>query len=368
MRLLPPTTSRHSRLKTWGRRALTIPLYCSLWALTAIALPLLLALTLSFDAIARRRWETTRCLLFVVLYLTCEVAGIVACFGTWLVAGAVGRSRYLHWNFRLECWWASTLFAGAQRIFSMRLVVEGAEVVTQGPFILFLRHASIGDTLLAAISISAPHGIVLRYVLKRELLWDPCLDIVGNRLANCFVHRGSADSDREIAAVQHLMEDLGPNEGVLIYPEGTRFTEAKRQRILSRLSQHGDESMRRRAESLHHVLPPRLGGTIALLERNRGADAVFCAHVGFEGAGSFRDLLAGTLIGQLICVSFWRIPFGDIPADRPRRVEWMWQQWRRIDEWIGECAKRQALAASHGPTRRAPQPSGHGMRAHEKTN
>jgi 1-acyl-sn-glycerol-3-phosphate acyltransferase len=62
------------------------------------------------------------------------------------------------------------------------------------------------------------------------------LDIVGNRLANCFVRRNSGDSDREIAAVQRLMEDLGPNDGVLIYPEGTRFTEAKRRRILDHLT------------------------------------------------------------------------------------------------------------------------------------
>jgi 1-acyl-sn-glycerol-3-phosphate acyltransferase len=301
----------------------------------------------------RRRWATTRCLLFVVLYLTCEVAGIVACFATWLVRGAVGRTRYLYWNFRLECWWASTLFTGAQRIFSMRLSVEGGDVVARGPFILFLRHASVGDTLLAAILISVPHGIALRYVLKQELLWDPCLDIVGNRLANCFVRRGSGDSDREIAALQRLMEDLGPNEGVLIYPEGTRFTEAKRRHVLDRLAQSGEESALRRAESLRHVLPPRLGGPLGLLERNRGADAVFCAHAGFEGAGSFRDLVAGTLIGQLIRVSFWRIPFADIPADRLHRVEWMWRQWKRVDEWIGEHKSREPLPAPQGALNRA---------------
>jgi 1-acyl-sn-glycerol-3-phosphate acyltransferase len=300
-------------------------------------------------------------LVFVVFYLTCEVAGIVASFATWLIAGVIGGRRYLHWNFRLECWWASTLFAGAQRIFSMRLEVEGADVVTRGPFILFLRHASIGDTLLAAITISAPHGIVLRYVLKEELLWDPCLDIVGNRLANYFVRRGSGDAEREIAAMRRLLEDLGPNEGILIYPEGTRFTEAKRQRILDRLARSGDETARRQAESLRHVLPPRLGGALGLLECNRGADVVVCAHVGFEGAGSFRDLLAGTLIGQLIRVSFRRIPFADIPTDTPRRIEWLWQQWKRIDDWIES-------ALSPPATSRASQPFDTRLPANETTS
>jgi 1-acyl-sn-glycerol-3-phosphate acyltransferase len=311
-----------------------------LWAVVTLALPLLLALTLSFDALARRRWATTRCLLFIIFYLTCEVVGIVASGAVWLAAAAVGRERYLHWNFRLECWWASTLFAGAKRIFSTRLAVEGGDGITRGPFILFSRHASIGDTLLPAILVCNPHGIVLRYVLKEELLWDPCLDIVGNRLLNHFVRRGSGNADHEIAALQLLMDDLGPNDGVLIYPEGTRFSEAKRQRILRRLAQSGNESEKRRAESLQHVLPPRLGGPLGLLERNRGADAVFCAHVGFEGAGSFRDLISGTLIDQLIQVSFRRIPFEKIPTDRDGRSEWLWKHWKHIDEWIGE---RQAL-------------------------
>lgn len=340
MTALQAPSTRQSFLATWGRRAVTIPTYFSLWALATTALPVLLLLAGAFDTMAGRRWATARCVLFIVFYLTCEVAGVVAAFAVWLLRAVVGRERYLHWNFRLECWWANALFTAAQRIFSMRLAVEGADVVNRGPFLLFLRHAAVGDTLLPAILISRPHGIVLRYVLKQELLWDPCLDIVGNRLINCFVHRGSGDSDREVAAVGELSEDLGPNEGVLIYPEGTRFTEKKRQRILDRLKQRGDADLLRRAASLRHVLPLRLGGTFALLEHNRCADVVFCAHVGFEGAATFGNLVDGTLIGQAIQVSFWRIPFDNVPSDPTERNEWMWGQWKRVDDWVGRRAKQ----------------------------
>jgi len=301
---------------------------------------------LTVDVAGRRRWATTRCLLFILLYLSCEVVGLAACMATWLLQGVAGRARYLHWNFRLESWWANTLFSGAQRIFSMRLAVEGVEAVSRGPFLLFLRHASIGDTLLPAILISRPHGIVLRYVLKQELLWDPCLDVVGNRLANYFVRRGSGDTENEIAAVQRLLDDLGPHDGVLLYPEGTRFTEAKRRRVLDRLAASDDETARRRASSLRHILPPRLGGALGLLEVNRGADAVFCAHVGFEGAGTFRDLINGTLIDQLIRVVFWRVAFSDIPTQRAERVDWLWRHWKRMDDWIDERADRQEFAPS----------------------
>ena len=85
---------------------------------------------------------------------------------------------------------------GAQRIFGITIEVEGTDELRDGPIIVFLRHSSVADTLLPAVFIANPNGLKLRYVLKHELLWDPCLDIVGNRLPNSFVRRGSGDSYR----------------------------------------------------------------------------------------------------------------------------------------------------------------------------
>jgi 1-acyl-sn-glycerol-3-phosphate acyltransferase len=262
--------------------------------------------------------------------------------------GGVARRRFLAWNFALECWWARTLLRGAQWIFGLRVEVEELPDLGRGPIILFSRHASVGDTLLPAVFVSSRYGIVLRYVFKRELLWDPCLDIVGNRLRNCFVRRGSGESAGDIALVQELMEDLGPQDGVLIYPEGTRFTPAKRQRILGRLAQKGSADLLSKAEALQHLLPPRLGGTLALLERNVGADAVFCAHIGFDGAGSFRDLLNGSLVNRLVRVCFWRVPYTEIPRTAAAQADWLYEQWARIDAWIGGITDALPLRAHAG--------------------
>lgn len=54
-----------------------------------------------------------------------------------------------------------------------QLEVEGVNALQPGPLVVLMRHASLADTLLPAVVI-ASHGIRLRYVLKRELLWDPC--------------------------------------------------------------------------------------------------------------------------------------------------------------------------------------------------
>ncbi|HUI26070.1 MAG TPA: lysophospholipid acyltransferase family protein [Candidatus Kryptonia bacterium] len=320
-------------LQTWGRRALTIPLYTLLNILVVGTLPLLLLIAAAFDVCRKRGLVVVRCVAFLALYLCCETIGILASAMLWL--GVRGRERSLQRHYALQQWWAGALLGGAQRIFGMRIEVEGAEVAARGPMLLFSRHASLGDSLLPSVFIARRYSIRLRYVLKRELLWDPCLDIVGHRLPNYFVQRGSGESARGIAAIQALAEDLRTCDGVLIFPEGTRFTPAKRARLLQRLQTDADPTLLERAQALMHVLPPRLGGPLGLLERNQNADAVFCAHVGFEGSGSARELLSGALVGAVIRVGFWRVPFAQIPAGRAAQADWLFEQWRRVDDWIG---------------------------------
>ncbi len=326
---------------TWRRRVVSITLYIGLCVVLLAAFPLLITLLAAVDLARGSPWVLVRCLSFATLYLCCEVIGIAVSFAFWLtqpVWAARDRGRYLTRHLALQRWWARTLYWGAERIFSMRTEVEGDADVGDGPIVLFMRHASMGDTLLPAVILSDRHGYALRYVLKRELLWDPCLDLVGNRLPNYFVRRGSGESAREIAAVQRLMEHLGARAGVLIYPEGTRFTPAKHARAVARLEQSGQIELAARARTLRHILPPRLGGPLALLECNQGADAVFCAHVGFEGAATIGALLSGSLVGQVIRVRFWRVPFGAIPRDRAARIKWLYDQWARVDEFVGRHA------------------------------
>lgn len=357
------------RLAHWARRVAALTLYASLWLLFLVSLPLALPLAVAVDLVrGGRRWATVRCWAFVFLYLTCEVAGVIAAAGLWLGSGVwlgLGRHQttaarltglpdgYLRANFRLQRWWARSLLGGAGRIFGLRVDVEGADAVRRGPFLLFLRHVSIGDTILPAVLISDRHEIMLRYVMKRELLWDPCLDVVGNRLPNHFVQRGSGDSAREVEAIQHMLDEIGPHDGVLIYPEGTRVSAGKRARILERLRGVAPAPLLAIAEQLNHTLPPRLGGTLGLLERNPGLDAVFCAHTGFEGAATFRRLLDGALIDRQVRVRFWRVPFAQIPTQPEARAEWLYRHWLRIDQWIaaanGEApvavARRDAASA-----------------------
>jgi len=100
---------------------------------------------------------------------------------------------------------------------------------------MLCRHASVADSVLSAWVISTLSAMAPRYVLKRELLWDPCLDIVGNRLPNHFLDRDAADSAVELDALRDLASSMAPADVAIIFPEGTRASEAKRERMLAKI-------------------------------------------------------------------------------------------------------------------------------------
>jgi hypothetical protein len=292
------------------RRLITVPGYVLAWLLWLGAAPIWLPLAFVVDVVRRNRGVALRSATFVSVYLTCEILGMAASGILWAWKGIfrVDAERWIDIHFRLEAWWGSTLFRAVVRLFGLRIEVEGDADLARGPYLLLVRHASSGDTLLASALVSKPHGVRLRYVLKRELLWD--------------------------GRMQELARDLGPRDGILIYPEGTRFSEAKRRRALDRFHENGDAKMVEYARSLARVLPPRPGGTLGLLEAAPAADVVFCAHTGFEGAASLAEIWKGALMDQTIRVQFCRIPRDEIPAGRDARIAWVFEEWQRVDAWI----------------------------------
>jgi 1-acyl-sn-glycerol-3-phosphate acyltransferase len=322
------------RSARWRRRALTIPGAFALALASLALLPALLPLAVAIDLARRRtRLPLARGALLVAWFCALEAAGLLAAGALWLARPLLGPEGFARANFRLQCAWARGLFAGARRILSLRVEVEGDDALGPGPILLFLRHVSVVDTLLPAVLVSSRSGHRLRYVMKRELLWDPCLDVVGQRLPNAFVRRGTGEAV-ETARVRELARGLGPDEGVLLYPEGTRWTPARRRAVIERLARSADPKLLERAQALQWLLPPRLGGVLALLEAAPGADVVIGAHTGFEGMRSLADLGNGALLGRRIRVRFERIPAAAIPAARAARVEWIFEQWARLDAWL----------------------------------
>lgn len=325
---------RDPLLAIWGRRALAWPLFAALATVVCGALPAWLALAFLADALGAgvRRRPITRTVAMVAVYLACEVAGVLAAGIIFLGTLLASDRAKLRANAELQRAWSGALFRALRALFSMSLDVEGAELAAPGPMVLFVRHSSTADTLLAAAVIANPHAIVLRYMLKRELLWDPCLDLVGRRLPNVFVDRSSGAGGEQLEAIASLARDLDRGAGVLIYPEGTRFTEPKRAAAVARLEAEGHEELAAIARDFTHVLPPRLGGPLRVLEAARGVDVVFLDQCGFEGARSFASLVRGALVGSAIRVRLRRVEASRVPRERLDR--WLFEQWRETNAWV----------------------------------
>ena len=167
--------------------------------------------------------------------------------------------------------------------------------------------------MLAAALVGNPNRLLLRYVLKRELLWDPCLDLVGRRLPNTFIDRRAPQRQAEVAAIAQLATGLDERSAVLIYPEGTRFSEEKLGRAVQALREKGMDALAAIAATYRHCLPPRLLGPLALLEAAPGVDVVLLEHTGFEGAATFARFWSGALVGRTIRVRLRRIEAAAIP-------------------------------------------------------
>lgn len=326
--------------RTALRRFVTIPAVVVLFALSWIGAPVLLALALVIDVVrwlgTRRPWMALRLVIILMAYTLAEVVGLVGLAGTWLVSGA-GRALDLSRpTFAIQRWWAGFVLGACRVVFGLRVAGAGLDAVHPPPFILIARHASIIDNLLPAYFISRPHGTHIRYVMKEELLVDPALDVAGNRLVNAFVRRSSGESETELASIRRLAETLPPDEAVLIYPEGTRFSAEKRDRSMAILARRSPR-LSSLAVGFTNVLPPRPGGTLALLDAC-AADVVVMTHRGLDGFARVADIWRGAMVRTTVEVEFWRIPRAQIPTGRAERSEWLFQVWNRIDQWVGEPA------------------------------
>jgi 1-acyl-sn-glycerol-3-phosphate acyltransferase len=334
--LLPDTGSRGERLR---RRARGIAIETVALVVVTLTFPLLLAAAVVVDlarwVVKRRPWVAVRLVAMLWWFLFGELRGILGLLVIWIAsAGRDTRTRRFR-VYRLRQRWIGGHLDGVRRLFGLRFEVEGLDDVAPGPVLIFMRHASIVDNALPDALVGRRHDMGLRFVLKRELQMLPTIDIGGRWVPTNFVRRASGDTARELEDLRLLARDLDPHEGVLIYPEGTRATRAKIARAKEILAERQPE-IAPLAAGLEHLLPPRLGGPLELIEHGRDHDVVFCGHVGFDGYEHISDIWNGDLVGSTIYVRFERFAAADIPRDRDELVRWLYARWQELDDWVGE--------------------------------
>lgn len=302
-------------------------------ALALLALvPVWLPITVAADVI-RRRWRlpVARLLLFGIGWAWLELAGVAIAFGLWIT----GQRRNREAHHRLQTWWAANLVGVLRATTGIKVTAMHVERLQPGPAVLVCRHASLADSLVSAWVLTSLAGMRPRYVLKRELLADPCLDIVGNRLPNHFLDRQASDSGEEIEALTRLSSGMGGSDIAVIFPEGTRASPSKREQAIEKLSER-DPQRARRLRPLQHLLPPRSAGAAALLAGAPDADVVVGWHTGFDGLDTFGGILKH-LARTPAPVRFdvRRIPRSEVPSG-PAFTEWLDDVWLQADREVHE--------------------------------
>lgn len=320
------------RLRRYARRALTIPSVV-LGLLLALALaPLALPLAALVDRLqGKRTLPLTRLLAFFLSFLFTETYGLLELLLLWL--RCLGQREALaRRTWPVQRRYVALHLFFVTRLYRLTFEVEGDELARPGPLLVFIRHSSIVDTLIPGGFLANRHLLELRYVLKKELLVDPCLDVAGQWLPNHFVARDGADTAKELDAIRALAQGLTSTDGVLLYPEGTRFTPRKRERALERLKD--DPAAHARASRLVHLLPPRPGGALTLLDAAPTSDVLFVGHTGLEGFSDFKQIYSGDLVGRTVRIRFWRERAASIPRTRDEQLAWLHEKWERLDAWL----------------------------------
>ena len=336
----------HLRRDPWpqkiARRLITVPILVLFTALWLAAGVVVLPVFFIFDLLARRPLLWCRFYISLAFIIAGQLYGIGGIFIIWLISG-FGRN-YQRCNDLSARWtghWGKWNVDVLKRVYNMRFTVTGSEVLRDGPTILMSRHASIIDTIMPIGLVQSPHGVRLRIVLKHELLYSATVDSIGHRVPTAFIKRSSGNMDRELAAVRKMTGDLHAQESILIFPEGTRYSPAKRAEIIGKLRSK-DTAAADRAEGLSHVLPIRPGGVLTLLDELPNADVVFCAHTGFEQANRLEDFFGGGLYGADVHVTYWRVPAHTIPTETDARMAFLHSEWQKVNAFVAEHAAKAA--------------------------
>ncbi|MGH3229384.1 MAG: 1-acyl-sn-glycerol-3-phosphate acyltransferase [Streptosporangiaceae bacterium] len=349
------------------RRLVLAPMVIVLALGLIVLSPLLFVLALLFGLaglLRAGRMRNLRLVSFLVVGLTAEIVTLVLLFGLWVVSGFGGRlatEPYQSRHYRVVRWFLDALYRGAERTYGLRVCVDeptltGSELEARltRPVIVLSRHAGPGDSLLLVHQLLSVYGRRPRVVMKASMQFDPSLDVLGNRLPNVFVQHRQTGESIFTDQIERLARGLGPDDALVIFPEGANWTPGRWRRGIRRLEHAGRGDLARRAAAMPNLLPPRPGGALAAISACPDADVIFVAHAGLDTVVSVGDVWRRFPVDQVIRARWWRVPSDRVPreAGHEEQVQWLFGWWERIDEWITEnrpdTTPQGALRAGNG--------------------
>ncbi|HEX3518213.1 MAG TPA: 1-acyl-sn-glycerol-3-phosphate acyltransferase [Solirubrobacteraceae bacterium] len=342
--LIPDDSRRTSRFR---RRARGIAIELLLFVVMTLLAPLLMLCAAGVDAALwlrrRKPWMAVRLLAMAWWFLAGELYALLGLLAIWIASGRHDSARRRERLYRLKRQWLASHLAGIRTLFGLRFEIEGLELAGPGPVLVMIRHASIIDNALPDAIVGRAHGLGFRFIIKRELQSLPTIDIGGRWVPTVFVRRASGKTAEQVQQITELTLNLGPHDGLLIYPEGTRWTPEKLAHAKAIIAERQPE-IAPLADRLQNLLPPRLGGTLELLQSARGTDVVIFGHVGLDGFEHVSDIWSGGLVKSTVHLKFWRFAAAEVPLEHGELVAWLYERWQELDDWVGEMRSGETSA------------------------
>lgn len=321
------------RSSRWRRRSMTIPTMLFVTALAVLGLPLLLTATVVADLVRLRfRLPTARVYLFLLQYLINDTVEILISPIYWVLAGfgtGLHRQASIARHERIQNWSLEVLVRRASRLLGLRVQTNESSVacLSPGPVIVVSRHVSLFDASLPGLLFNE-QGLGVRGVIMAELLADPGFDLIYGRAGSVFIPRDNGPE--AVAEIRTMTETADEQTAYVIFPEGRLFRPSVRDRSLSRLVA-SDPVRGTRLSSLQHLLPPRPGGLLALLDALPGADVIVVRHQGLDRYARVADLWRSVPVKHPVSVNAERIPRSEIPDDEAGRTRWLDDLWLTLD-------------------------------------
>jgi 1-acyl-sn-glycerol-3-phosphate acyltransferase len=285
---------------------------------------------------------------FSAAWLAAEALTLLRCLGLWLASGFGARlrtERYARRHYAVMRWLLGLVYRAGTRAFGVRVEVREPELTAEEqaarlarPVIVLSRHAGPGDSLLLVHHLLTVYQRRPQVVMKAAMQLDPSVDVLAGRLPNVFISRRQADEGVFTGQIGRLAAGLGPQDALVIFPEGGNWTPGRRRRAIRRLERKRRPDLAARARRMPNLLPPRTGGVIAAIGACPEADVIFVAHAGLDDLLSAGDIWRRMPLHRPVRARWWRVPAGQVPraAGHEAQVSWLYGWWQRIDEWISQ--------------------------------
>jgi hypothetical protein len=321
------------------------PLTITTWIVVSLVVLVLSPVLLVIGAIAsalRHRKEPLLWARLLIAYCARELAVLVACGGLWLASGLgfrVRSPRFQLLHYRLLRWFLHS-FAGRGlelvRVDVQPLGSPEADRALRGerPLLFFSRHAGPGDTILLIDRLFTEYDRLPRVVFRDALTLDPSLDLIGYRLPHAVLD--TSDREGSERRIEEVASGLPPRGVLVLFPEGANYSPRRRRRALRKLWRRRRFREAAAAERMDNVLPPHPTGALAALRSRPEADVIFGAHTGLGLAASAGELWRELPTGRTLKMQMWLAPAAERPSDPDEQVKWLYDWWKRLDDWVEE--------------------------------